>query len=433
MMSGPSHGISHYWNESTNSKVTLSGGTGAAHRVAPWHIPDGKAVGLYELLNLDGNASKLSANEWIQCDWDYTTTGGRDTDSMSWLYALNMTDGTVIWRRVGHMGCQGIIVDDEHQRIYDTTPGGYVKAYDLITGEKIWWWHNPYALNDTSNSFRTLANWGAFDGDDIYVSAWNGHMYKINGETGETIWDTFTEGFGGCGAYPLYSEESDMVYMSQMSSRGWRTTTTDPGQIVALDATTGEIVWKHAPIWVSSQDHIVSDGRLYVTDYVNKDIICFGAGPTETSVAMSSEQLKAGDTVLISGQLLDKSPPSSGNYDAPCADCSVTLMYCPLGGTDVCTITTVTTGYAGDYYYEWTVPANMTGKYSVVASYAGDNPSYLESSGQVNFRVGEAGLSEAEMEQVGAAVPDYSMMFYAVIAVVIITLALVVFMFFKKK
>jgi hypothetical protein len=148
---------------------------------------------------------------------------------------------------------------------------------------------------------------------------------------------------------------------------------------------------------------------------------------------LSSEQLKAGDTVLISGQLLDKSPPTSGNYNAPCADCSVTLMYCPLGGAECNTIATVNTGYAGDYYYEWTLPSNMTGMYSVVASYAGDNPSYLESSATSNFRVGSAGLSDAEMEQVTAATPDYSMMFYAVIAVVIITLALVVYSLFVRK
>jgi hypothetical protein len=256
-------------------------------------------------------------------------------------------------------------------------------------------------------------------------------MYKINGETGDTIWDTETGGFSGCGGFPIVSGESNMVYMSQLKCKAWRSQSAEPGWIIALDKTTGDIVWNHT-MWAST-DYSVADGRLYVTDYDTMDLVCFGADPTKTSVDLSSEQLKAGDTVLISGQLLDQSPPSSGNYNAPCADTPVTLMYCPLGGVECNTIATVTTGYAGDYYYEWTLPSNMTGMYSVIASYAGDNPSYLESSGQANFRVGEAGLSQAEMEQVQAAVPQFTMMDIVTVVAIIITLALVIFMLFRKK
>jgi hypothetical protein len=303
-------------------------------------------------------------------------------------------------------------------------------VWDATTGEKLWWFRNPYYAGELSET----AHWIGYDGENIYATFWSGHTFALNALTGEVVWETEHGYFNGCAGSTYTSEASNMVYVGGIKCRGWAQPELEPGRVLAMDKTTGEIMWTHDMYCGGGTGAgiVIADGRLYMAEGSN-GLVCWGAGPTKTSLQLSSEQLKAGDTVLLSGQLLDQSPSSSGNYNAPCADCTMTLMYCPLGGTDVNTIATVTTGYAGDYYYEWTVPSNMTGMYSILASYAGDNPSYLESSAQANFRIGAAGLSEAEMDQVTAAVPDYSMMFYIVIAAIIVTLALVVYTAFVRK
>jgi outer membrane protein assembly factor BamB len=426
-----------FYNESYNHPISghwkpyhLEGGG-----PLPWNVPYGESIGVPELLNIgDGQI--------VYCDWDYSTMYGeygtptdaygvtRVRDSEGFILAINMTDGTLLWKRVCSMGCYDPTVDPEKNLLWSTA-GSYVKCYDATTGEDKWMFVNP--------TLKEAGQHSAYDGEKIYHNFWDGNAYALDAETGDIVWGpVYTDGFYSCGGGPVVSGESNLVYMTLNKMKVWRQPTTEPGLVVALDADTGDIVWQldgwKDGGWIAGSVPVLADGRLYVRDSsARNSLICIGAGPTKTTVNLSSEQLKAGDTVLISGQLLDQSPESSGNYNAPCADCTMTLMYGPLGGTDVNTIATVTTGYAGDYYYEWTVPSNMTGMYSVLASYAGDNPSYIESSGQANFRVGEAGLSEAEMEQVTAAAPDYSMMFYAVIAVVIITLALVAFSLFIRK
>jgi outer membrane protein assembly factor BamB len=341
-----------------------------------------------------------------------------------------MTDGTLLWKRVSSMGCYDPTVDSAKNLLWSTA-GSYIKCFDATTGELKWMWTDP--------TLKEAGQHSAYDGENIYHNFWDGNAYALNAETGDVVWGPiYTDGFYGCSGSPVVSGESGIVYLFLARMKVWRQPAEAPGLIVALDKATGEVVWKSEGWadggWFSGGTPVLADGRLYVGDSsYRSNLICFGAGPTKTTVNLSSEQLKAGDTLLISGQLLDQSPPSSGNFNAPCADTAVTLMYCPLGSVDIKTIATVTTSYSGDYYYEWTVPEDMTGMFSIVASYGGQNPSYLTSSGTVNFRVGAAGLSSTEMQQVTAAIPDNSLMFYVLIAAVVITIALVVYSTFIRK
>ena len=60
------------------------------------------------------------------------------------------------------------------------------------------------------------------------------------------------------------------------------------------------------------------------------------------------------------------------------------------------------------------------------ARYAG-TPGYKASSATINFKSGAAGFTQAELDQISAAVPqptipDYTPMFYAVIAIAAIAL-----------
>jgi outer membrane protein assembly factor BamB len=321
------------------------------------------------------------------------------------------------------MGCYDPTVDSAKNLLW-TTAGSYIKCFDATTGELKWMFTDP--------TLKEAGQHSAYDGENIYHNFWDGNAYAVNAETGDVVWGPiYTDGFYGCSGSPVVSGESGIVYFTLAKMKVWRQPTEAPGLIVALDKATGEVVWKQEGWvdggWFSGSTPVLADGRFYVGESSGRNnLICFAAGPTKTTVNLSSEQLKAGDTVLISGQVLDQSPVSSGNFGAPCANVPVTLMYVPLGGADIKNIAAVTTSYSGDYYYEWTVPNDIVGKFSIVASYDGSNPSYLASSSQDNFRSGSAGLTQTEINQIVAAVPqpDYTPMFYAVIAVAAIAVVI---------
>jgi outer membrane protein assembly factor BamB len=288
---------------------------------------------------------------------------------------------------------------------------GHMMAWDAYTGELLWktsW--TVVGQEAATPSCHFAAAYGK-----VLMGSFDGNFYCIDEITGEISW--WREGIGGM-TYNGPQVADGIIYEGGTTWRMFGV----PATIYALNATTGETVWSYDVPSPPKQNGAIADGRYYqgTTDGL---FYCFGSGTTETTIQLSSAQLKAGDTVLISGQVLDQSPVST---NVPVSGTSVALMYCPLGGTGVNTIATVTTGYAGDYYYEWTVPEEMNGMYSVVASYAGDNPSYLESSAQVNFRVGEAGLSPEEIiQKIVEAIPttptftDYTPMLIVVIVIAI--------------
>jgi hypothetical protein len=421
---GPAHGCMLEWIDENMTMV--SHGTGHEWITtfpSPWWTGDDEAMGLMEYYN----------GQFHACDWDYTTESCRSIDSGGWLMAQNKTDGTVIWRRVGAKGCMGNLVDDANNRLYTWTAGGYIKCYNSVTGEDIWWWHHEdYQEADDQ---RCLGEWAAYDGEDIYVVAWNGNVYKVDGTTGQTIWSTQTGGMQSCGGRPIVSLESNIVYLSMKACRGWRVPELEPGMIYALDKDTGEVVWKKTDIW-AEHDFVVADGRMYVRVSDVDQVYCYGQGPTKTTLDLSTTQVKGGETILISGQVLDQSPESSGNFNAPCTDVPVRLFYTPLGGVEVADIATVNTGYAGDYYYEWTVPDDVQGMFSVVANFAG-SVDYETSSGQVNFRLGAAELSTEELvEQITEATGPPALFTTGdilIIAAVAVTLVIVVYIGFIKR
>jgi hypothetical protein len=95
-------------------------------------------------------------------------------------------------------------------------------------------------------------------------------------------------------------------------------------RFVCLDASTGTLVWD-ANNWFNAWQHSIADGNLYGYDTMNSKqqfvsdhrywmglgayIYCIGKGPTEFSeLSVDQANVKMGETVTISGQLLDMSP-----------------------------------------------------------------------------------------------------------------------------
>jgi hypothetical protein len=293
---------------------------------------------------------------------------------------------------------------------------GWMWAFDAYTGKELW----KFSEEAVGLPPATPSPCLVYMNDKIYFGSYADSVFCLDPASGEVIW--WRDGMGAMGGQVAGPVGADGVLYC--GGAPWRVYGV-PATTYALDAETGATIWSYNTAAPMKHMGAVADGILY---WPTGDgwLYAFGDGPTKTTLDLSTKQLKAGDTVLISGQVLDQSPASP---NAPVANAPVTLMYTPLGSVNIATIATVTTSYSGDYYYEWTVPNDLIGMNSIVVSFAGI-PGYKASSTTTNFRSGSAGLTQTEINQIVAAVPqpaaptDYTPMFYAVIAVAAIAVVI---------
>ena len=219
-------------------------------------------------------------------------------------------------------------------------------------------------------------------------------------------------------------------------------------RIHAINITTGEGIWSLTMQQTGSTDGsrvfqgAIADGYLAYSDAQTCTMYVVGKGQSATTVAASPKTSAKGDTVLIEGTVLDQSPGQPGT---PCvAKESMTLQMehihiaQPLDGIYhnetitgvpvtltaidsagvVSTIgTTTTNGYYGTFSFAWTPPSE--GTYTVTASFAADD-SYGSSSAATSVTVGPAPTVTPPPAQ--QEIPDYTMMFYGIIAAIVIAI-----------
>ncbi len=153
-------------------------------------------------------------------------------------------------------------------------------AYDVETGDLLW----EVEVPETTQGFHGTPSIGA---EMVMIGAYNGTLYAFDRETGETKWE-YTNGFQ-IGASPALVPEHGRVYNThERSNKGG-------GQIVAVDALTGEEVWDvairahpHSSVAVS-----VEQNRLFVGD----NLAILHAVDTETGeVAWTYQLPQPGDS-----------------------------------------------------------------------------------------------------------------------------------------
>ena len=146
---------------------------------------------------------------------------------------------------------------------------------------------------------------------------------------------------------------------------------------------------------------------------------CWGAGPTTTSISVTSSSLDLGKGTVISGSVEDMSPFSQQHPELQSpvvAGVPVVLSYVNVA-TDAWTdFATVTTASDGTFTYNFT-PLSA-GFYKVVARFEGDG-TYEWSSGQAAVQVGPASSATSTAEA-----PAYTSMDVAIIAAVAVAIVI---------
>jgi outer membrane protein assembly factor BamB len=295
---------------------------------------------------------------------------------------------------------------------HDKETGTYY-AFNIHTGAQVW---GP-TVPDT-NPWDSDARDSVSDGTMVYIEG-AGSLRAFNLTNGALLW-TFTPPPAG-----LQMPTSDylMEGVNQLTVGGGLIFTGtdashgdqlfDGAQFYAINATTGKVVWNIDGF--IAQGHAgsnpVDDGYYVAFNGYDNQLYCFGQGPSKTTISAPQIGVTTATPITITGSVTDIAAGSQQNAvqanfpnGLPCvSDASMSQfmeavyqqqpMPNNVTGVPVTfsvidsngnyrTIGSTTSNALGDYSFTWT--PDITGNYTVYATFAGTQ-AYYGSSASIGF------------------------------------------------
>jgi len=341
------------------------------------------------------------------------------------LQSFDLKTGERLWNKtIDEPVYSGAANVADHGKLAILSAKGYYVAYDLRTGNLAWKTKSlDYPWDEPGwGSYSVISAYGK-----LYWVAQTG-IYAIDWDTGNIEWkfeietpfpyETEYTNSNGSTVYPFHApglcaDGKLYIYACEHSPetpfyRGLPT--------LCINATSGDLIWKIGMSGAgqhtrSAMQMRIADGYLTLG---TRDgwMYVFGKGKSETTVAAPQIPITLGQSVLLTGTVLDLSPAQTG---APCVskDSMALLMenlhlQQPIGGifgNETITgvpvsldavdpngnsihIADVTTeGYSGTFGYTW--QPEIEGQYTITATFMGDE-SYGSSFATAYVTVSEA-------------------------------------------
>jgi outer membrane protein assembly factor BamB len=306
-------------------------------------------------------------------------------DSVNWVSAaLDLNTGEFLWiKNVKSSVENGCYADG---KVFFNGEDNWVFAQDANTGEVLWYHQTPAGA-------AGLAFPPAYAYGNVYTYNHDGYLYAIDANTGGLTWK-----YAGmvCWGNETHRQITDMPYTSHILADGmifgdnvqYRGCSVGPppnrggnkgtSRFTANDAHTGELIWS-CERWMDSHYPSIADGNLYGSDAIfprsflysdykaltgeYSGLYCIGMGPTEFSeFSVDKPKVKVGETVKISGRLVDASPGWVGTIPAwaepeerpaPAPNVAVNITYVVADGVRR-PIAYVKTDEEGRFSFEWT-------------------------------------------------------------------------------
>ncbi|HSV49357.1 MAG TPA: PQQ-binding-like beta-propeller repeat protein [Candidatus Acidoferrales bacterium] len=342
-----------------------------------------------------------------------------------------------------------------------------INGYDLDNGNHLWT-SEPIVCEWDTLRRDTLSAYG-----NLYAAGYDGIVYCYDSATGELEWTYGNGGEGNStssgsdtvyGHYPVFIDviADGKVYIG--------TTEHSPDQplykggiYACMNATTGEEIWTltgmGSGMYVGQND-LVADGYFVYLNIYDMQVYTLGKGASKITVDAPSAALSAGQSVVIKGTVTDIAAGTQQEEQAarfpngvPCvsdASMKTWMEYVymqqnkptDVTGVDVA-ITVIdangnyryagmaTSDASGFYSYQWT--PDITGKYTVIATFGGTN-AYYGSSATTAFAVDEAAATPTP---VPTAVPSAADLYFlpaviGIILAIIIGFAVIIVLLMKK-
>ena len=337
-------------------------------------------------------------NAWIGYNLD---TGARIWDTTAYPQAAMDYYGSPASASLSNMFAYG--------RMYSSAYAGILYCYDTTDGSLLWTYGNGDAGNSTDGGVVVPGNYPTF------VNAYgNGLIYTVTTEhTIET---------------PLYKGALSRAINA-----------TDGSEVWTLNSYVGEFMY---------QSYAIADGYNTWFNGLTNEIYVVGRGPSTTTVSAPQAALTEGQSLVISGTVMDGSSGTQQNEqsarfangvpvasDASMKDwmgyvyqqkplptnftgVEVQIMVTDSNG-NTRTIGSATTDETGHYNLQWT--PDITGMYKVTAVFAGTN-GYWPSVSTAAFVVDPAAATPAPTDAPKESVADM----YFVPAIVGLLVAIIV-------
>ncbi|HJW65724.1 MAG TPA: PQQ-binding-like beta-propeller repeat protein [Candidatus Bathyarchaeia archaeon] len=352
---------------------------------------------------------------------------------------FDMATGARLWinnaTAIGLNGANSISMDPNGPNINDAA--GEFVAYNVKTGQEVWTapvGDLPWSLLP---AFTFVGNNGNF-----YYGSYDGHVYAIDIDTGERVWQSdyvgaedesiyghqpFNGGSVGGGGVLYYSTAT--TYSLEPRTRFHK--------LVAIDEATGHFIWT-LPIGINPS--AIAYGYLVGADGENGFQYCIGKGKTATTASIQNDVISVGSGALIKGTVMDLSPGQPNTPAVSDADMSEWMDY--LHGQNATLINSppvpkgvsvqltalsssgsaidlgiVTSDESGQYAKAWT--PSSEGLYKIYATFAGSE-SYWSSYAETALSVGP--VHETDNTQPPAAAPDNTTLLYGILVAVVVAI-----------
>jgi len=384
------------------------------------------------------------------------------------IKAYNLVTGQEIWDvSVGESQYSSSCVVADHGKIAvvmqdagpNTSGGGYVMCWDQYTGKLLWkseqmdypWSRPGFGAYAIQSAYGMLFRQGydgiyAFDWDTgkivwKYKAPTNPYETPYVDENGGTVMSWNSGGRIADGKMYVYNSEHTTTWPI---TRGW--------QLHCINITTGELIWKIAnPMTITA----VADGYLPAANSWDGYMYVFGKGKSETTISAPLTAITQGQSLMLTGTVLDQSPAQPGTPCVSKDSMSLQMEYLhlqqPISGLyNNETITgvpvsldtvdpngnfrhiadVVTDGYSGTFGYTWT--PDVPGQYAVTATFMGDD-SYGSSFAQTYISVSEAPPATATPEPPQEEPDNMPIYLLGATIAIIIAIAIVGILLLRKR
>jgi outer membrane protein assembly factor BamB len=182
-------------------------------------------------------------------------------------------------------------------------------CYSAKDGSKLW---GPVSIKQYTNAFDYLEMDTEVYKGVVVFWGFGGNVVGLNATTGEIMWH-FTRGPADLsspyGYYVLWDFASESfadgkIFLAEGSMYD---VPLNPSRRLAIDVYTGELVWSILN-YAGRTTGAIADGYLLEWDSQSNQLISFGKGPTATTVAAGPKVSVDGDSVVVEGMVTDISP-----------------------------------------------------------------------------------------------------------------------------
>jgi hypothetical protein len=397
--------------------------------------------------------------------------------TQGWLMALSLEqgqEGTKLWERsftppssAGNKTITLAHVDPEDGVfIFSDIRARTWYGYDLNTGKLIWTSDPEPAYHSFSMGSRIYEGMLISHGDGMAA----GTLFAYDVKTGELLWTYEPKQIGTESPYGNYPISITAIADGKIYTISGEHSPTQPlwrgSYLRCINASNGVELWKILH-WGAVQSAglnqgmvVPADGLLVGLNLYDNQIYCYGKGPSKTTVDAPSTAIQLGQSLVISGTVLDIAPGATDsdrsarfpNGVPAVSDESqnawMEYVYMqqakPTNATGVTvelfvldsngnyrSIGTTTTDTNGFYSYQWT--PDISGKYNVYAVFRGTE-SYYGSQDTAAFAVDEPASTPTPLP---TAIPSMADQYFlpaiaALFVAVIICIAMVALVLKKK-